>query len=97
MRKEFYRAGAVLQELFYMYREKIFDLLISKVEKQGTEMFLYEGKYEAEETSINHLIFAFPSELMENLDDKRAILTHWTCSDALGWFYDCVKYYIDRE
>jgi hypothetical protein len=44
-KKAFYRAGSVLQEIFYIYREKAFDKPIAKTEKKDGKMCIHEGKY----------------------------------------------------
>ncbi|KAG0645510.1 Tudor domain-containing 1 [Hyphodiscus hymeniophilus] len=41
--KKLHRAGRVLRDLFYMYREKIFDTAVAKVEKKDGKMYVYIG------------------------------------------------------
>ena len=44
-KKAFYRAGSVLLEMFYIYREKAFSKLIANIEKKDGKIYIHEGKY----------------------------------------------------
>jgi hypothetical protein len=45
VRKLLYRAGTLLQEGFYLYMEKVFDKLVTKIETRGGKIYIYEGNY----------------------------------------------------
>lgn len=44
-RKKLYRAGDILQAMLYMYREKMYDKVLAKIERQDGKTVLHEGVY----------------------------------------------------
>lgn len=78
-RKQLYRAGQIVQDAFLAYREKTFDLRITRVEKKENEIHLYEGAYGDKEPLV-----PFPADLVDNAEDKKMVLTWSTCSEAVG-------------
>lgn len=44
-RKQLYRAGDLVQRIFYVYWEQAYEKLIIKVEKDRDKLYLYEGQY----------------------------------------------------
>ncbi|KAL3419625.1 set domain-containing protein 5 [Phlyctema vagabunda] len=91
-RKALYRAGKILQEMFYMYRELLFDKSITKVTKEGDTIHVYEGQYPVDIKSDMEAIFPFPSDVFTNDLDKKAILTHLACFDAVAWMHEPIKH-----
>jgi len=89
-RKSLYNAGTVLQELFYVYREKLFDKLIAKVEVKGRKLYVQEGLYPKPISSYD-CVQTFPKGLFSNESDKRAVLVHLACSDAVCWMQEVVE------
>ncbi|KAE9362605.1 hypothetical protein N431DRAFT_358321 [Stipitochalara longipes BDJ] len=90
-RKSIYSAGFILQELFYVYKEKIFNKLIAKIETRDGKLYIHQGQYPKSLTGYD-CVQPFPKDLFQNNYDKRAILVHWACSDAVDWMQEVVEY-----
>ena len=72
---------------FYAYREKTFDILIERVEKNGTDLVIHEALYD----KTIDLYFQFPHHLLPDERDKQAVLTFLTCGDAVGYMHEMLK------
>jgi Fe-S-cluster containining protein len=96
-RKALYRAGNTLQEIFYIYREKLFDRPVDRIEVTGTleernmKMRIYETEWPQIVTNYD-FIQPFPSSMCNSLEEKQALLTYLTCSDAIGSMHDLIEY-----
>ncbi|PMD46813.1 hypothetical protein L207DRAFT_524161 [Hyaloscypha variabilis F] len=90
-RKSLQHAAHLLQEIFYIYREKIFDKYIVKIDKKHEKLYIHEGLYPESSTAYEY-IMPFPYKLFHNESDKRAVLVHWACDDAVGWMQEVVEY-----
>jgi hypothetical protein len=42
-RKAFFRLDSLLQEMFYMYREKVFDRPVARLEEKDGKLFIHEA------------------------------------------------------
>ncbi|PVH78501.1 hypothetical protein DL98DRAFT_590244 [Cadophora sp. DSE1049] len=91
-RKLFYLAGSVLQEMFYMYREKMFDKLIARIDKTQGRLIVYEGRYNPLITAETDCLIQFPSKLCQTEKEKQSVLVHLACDDASAWLHDILKY-----
>jgi len=92
-----YRAGAFIQEIFYNYRERVFDHNIVKVEAKDKKLYLHDtelGSKTAELTrlSLSDFVFPFPAHLCKTVADRRGIASYLSCSDALAWMHKVIKY-----
>ncbi|KAE9362604.1 hypothetical protein N431DRAFT_475780 [Stipitochalara longipes BDJ] len=89
-----YRAGAFLQEIFYKYRERLFDHNILKVEKKNGKLYLHENERgkKANLLSLSSFVFPFPVHLCTTVADRHGIASYLSCSDALAWMHDVIKY-----
>ena len=85
VRKIIYRTGQTCQELFFILREILFDKAITKIEKRGEDLVLYEGNY------IGRLFVDPPQDLVDNPKDWKAILSFAACSDAVHFLGTIVK------
>jgi hypothetical protein len=92
-RQLLYRAGSVLQDIFYKYRELMFDRYIVRKETKGNTTFLYEGCYPTIITELDILI-PFPHQLVTTDEEKKALLAHLSCTDAVVFMSDMVKYFL---
>lgn len=103
MRKQLYRAGSVLQDMFYMYREKVFDYHISKVEIKGSKIYLHLCYDEAVANAKRppgarkDVFLPFPSEYVPNLRDKQAILVYSASADSAAWMFEMVQLCLEGE
>ena len=85
-RRSLYRAADTIQKAFFIYREVVFDKLFTKVEEKNGLLLLTEGYY-----ARNDIFVPFPITLVKTELDRQAILTHLTCTDALGWLHDFIS------
>lgn len=87
-RKRLYRAGDIVQRIFYVYREQAFEKLITKVEKEDDTLYLYEGQYGEE------ALVPFPNHLFHCTDDREAALTYYACSDAVAFMLEITRNFL---
>lgn len=91
-RKTIYRTGGLLQDIFYMYRENVFDTLIVKIEIQDEKMYIHAGEDSGQLVNSHDVLEPFPNDLVKDIRDKQAILAHGACGDVLAWMHDIIKY-----
>jgi len=97
-RRAFYRAGSTLQQIFYLFREILFDKLVVKIEEKGGKLYIHEGIYDLlinehgipYQTEIG-VLYPFPSDLIANPTDKHAVLSFLGCEDALAYLSEIIK------
>ncbi|KAG4428557.1 hypothetical protein IFR05_015961 [Cadophora sp. M221] len=87
-----YGAGSVLQGMFYMYREKLFDKNFVRIDKSDRQLILYEVQDSLSITTETDCLMSFPNELCITLMDKKSILVNLSCEDASAWLHDILKY-----
>ncbi|KAH7317881.1 hypothetical protein BKA65DRAFT_570420 [Rhexocercosporidium sp. MPI-PUGE-AT-0058] len=93
--KLLYRTADVLQEIFYIYREHVFDKNIAKIEQKDGKLYIHDKDLRADVKTVQgetDRIVSFPHEMCNTDEDKKAVLVHLTCSDAIAWMHDLVKY-----
>ena len=91
VRKKLYRAGGILQEIFYAYREITFDKMFRKIERQGKDLYMYEVEYDWQ------IPVPFPSALISSENERRAVLAYRSCDDALAYMYEIIKVLLKGE
>ena len=99
-RKMLYRAGSFLQEAFYMYREKVFDKEIIRIEEAAGKLRIHEAPLtEGPKIDVDFL-HRFPTALFsgpEKEQKKKALLTMLACTDAMAWMHDLAKYLLNGQ
>jgi hypothetical protein len=96
-RKFLWRSGALLQEIFYVYREIVFDKLIVKIEKRKDgKIYLHEGRYQPLRSHLDFLE-SFPARLCESEEDKQTVLAHLACDEASAWMHELIGYFLEGE
>lgn len=71
---------------FYMFREKAYDQNITRVEKKGNCLILYDGYYDD-----SKILIPFPHNLLPEEQEKQAALTFLTCGDAVAYMHEFFK------
>lgn len=89
--KALYRAGDILQEMFYYYRQHLFDKSIARAEEKNGTIHLHEGTYSQYKTDVDYLC-TFPSHLFDSKRDREAVLSFQACSDVTAWFDEITRY-----
>ncbi len=84
-RRAVYRVGDIAQLAFYAYSEKIFDVSITKVEKQEGTLYLHQGNND------QNLLLPFPDKLFSDEEEKLAALTVLAYDNALGFVHVLVE------
>ncbi|KAH6715763.1 hypothetical protein BKA61DRAFT_719791 [Leptodontidium sp. MPI-SDFR-AT-0119] len=94
--KTLYRAGDILQQLFYQYREKLFDRRLAKIENRCSKLYIYDRNFTDHELSKplreDTITVSFPEMMYKTPEDKKAVLVHIACSDAIAFFHDLAGY-----
>jgi hypothetical protein len=91
--KNLYRAGTLLQDIFYMYRETLFDKIVVKVEEKDGKLIIWEGLYPPEKGPTEY-IKPFPAHLNLKPEDKKTLLAFRACSDAVGFLHDITEHFL---
>lgn len=87
-RKALYRAGEILQEVFYMWREIAFDIFIKSTWKTADGTLCFHEDHYPPGISL----FRFPNDKFSNLKDKQKMLSYAACTDAQGHLFQlCQK------
>ncbi|KAH7386508.1 hypothetical protein BKA64DRAFT_759242 [Cadophora sp. MPI-SDFR-AT-0126] len=91
-----YRAGDLLQQIFYVYREKVFDRRLAKIEKKGSKLYVYDADlteaYMKKPLTIHRLFAPFPEKVCETIEDKQAVLVQSASEDGIAWLHDIAKH-----
>lgn len=87
--KQIYRAGEILQAIFYHFREAAFDIKIKKIEKRKGKLHMYEHYYKSNLGDSIH--FRLPVHLLSDPKDKAAVLTYMTCNEASSFLWEISK------
>ena len=80
-----FRAGELLQKIFYVYRKHAFDHNIMKVANKDGKLVVHTDYSEP-----NKPFFAFPNDAVHNLEDEQALLAFKACGDAVGIFHKLI-------
>ncbi|KAG4428559.1 hypothetical protein IFR05_015963 [Cadophora sp. M221] len=101
-----HRASTCLQEIFYMYRAKLFDRPVSKIDKMEAEgyirLIIREGRI-IQPTNDLHYLHKLSCKLFGEDDqddedneneDKRAVLVHSASAQSLVWMHDLIGYFL---
>jgi hypothetical protein len=83
IRKRLYRAGEILQSVFFIWREIAFHRNIYRVQRFGDEICLWQrpGGRVAEGESIGPF-FDFPHHICHDDEEKKALLSWMACNNA---------------
>ncbi|KAF7889979.1 uncharacterized protein EAF02_002394 [Botrytis sinoallii] len=92
MKKLLYRAGETLQEIFYRYREVTFDIRVVKIEERNGTLYVDES-YPNEESKMQ-MFHDFPVNLVQNVEDKHALLAQNACSEAITWMQEVTGHFL---
>ena len=78
-----YRAARIVQSAFFCFRENTFDCKITAIEVTEDEIRLHEGTYHDTEAVCQ----PFPKQLTSDPAVREAMLSYWSCNDALSWMH----------
>lgn len=98
-RRSLYRAADTIHKAFFIFREKVYDNNIVKIEEkdglvEGDKFFLCltEERYETDD-----VLLPFPAQLVTKEKDRQAILTFSACTDASAWMHGFIKVMLERK
>ncbi|KAH7386505.1 hypothetical protein BKA64DRAFT_145002 [Cadophora sp. MPI-SDFR-AT-0126] len=101
-----HRAAESLQEIYYMYRAKMFDRRVTNFEKteEGghTQLIIHEDRSGRQTNDLGYLHKLshelFGEEYQDDEDnenkDKRVILTHGVSAQSIVWMHDLIGYFL---
>ncbi len=85
-RQLLYRAGALAQQIFYLYTKTTFMWSPGRIQKIGTTWLIHSKDY----TGKSQLI-PFPYEIVPDARDQEALLTYQSCSTAVSLMHNVFK------
>lgn len=83
------RAGALLQDIFFIWAEKIFSRRIIQIERTETGLVLLQ--------SGRGVFLKFPEHLVANEQEKKTVLSTGMCTQAVAHFCDIIDEMIEGE
>ncbi len=85
-----------MKQLFYTYRELLFDKKIAKIAKRSGNLYIYDRDLADEEESVvvtgYEVVTPYPNEMCPTSDDKHSVLVHLACTDAVAWMHYSIKF-----
>jgi len=96
-RKDLYRAGSILQQIFYLCREKLFDIPIHRIEYDNNRMLLHPLPAKDFGPAPEDRLFRFPSEQCKTEEDQKALLSYLAFSDLTLSLEHIAEYLLSGE
>lgn len=84
---QLHRGSALLQEVFYAFREATFDHAIMKIEKKDDKLHIHAGPSSYGDPPL----YAFPLKMVKGDADKYAVLTRRACNDGPAYMFELTK------
>lgn len=93
-----FRMASTLQEIFYIYREHLYDKPIVKVEERDSKIYVTEGKPNLQALTSHDYIVPLPEGIFKNQtrEIKQATLVQLACTDIF-WMDDIIKLFLKGE
>ncbi|KAK4501680.1 hypothetical protein PRZ48_007489 [Zasmidium cellare] len=86
VRKAIYRAGDLLQSIFYTFREALYDTSVAHVRRNGDVLRIHLNPNPAQV-----LLHRFPNHLNLSQSDKEQLLSVLSCTDSVAYTCDLSK------
>ncbi|OWP00208.1 hypothetical protein B2J93_5778 [Marssonina coronariae] len=90
-RRRLYRAGELLQEILYCFREKVFDRNVERINLEDGRMTIHDLEPAAPAKRLGFLQ-RVPVELCSTEEDIKSLLAAVFCCDSVAWLHDAVTY-----
>lgn len=81
-----YRAGELLQKVFYAYRKVTFSKNVASLEEKDGKLVVHSAR-----SGVDRLFYPFPSTAVSNEDDEKALLAYLGCSDVATMMLPLIK------
>ncbi|KAI4723800.1 Palmitoyltransferase akr1, ankyrin repeat-containing protein akr1 [Aureobasidium sp. EXF-10728] len=92
-RKALFRAGRLLQGIWYAVRRESFDNAIVKVEEVDGDLVVHEGDYKVEPTLREGGFYReFPEHLFKNKEDAESCLSLLFCNESLSHMHSAAEW-----
>lgn len=91
-RQVLYRAGAIAQQIFYLYSKMTYMWNPGRIEKIGTTWLIHPEVY----TGTSQLV-PFPYAIVPDVHDQEALLTYQSCNTAASEMHNVVKALLKGE
>ena len=86
VRRALYRAGALAQQIFYLYCKITYMWNPGRIEKIGTTWLIHTRVYTGKS-----LLIPFPHAIVPDVHDQEALLTYQSCTSAVSAMHNVVK------
>lgn len=70
----------------------MFDIRVVKIEERNGTLYIDESY--PDEESKEQILHDFPVSLVQNMEDKHALLAQNACGEALAWMQEVTGYFI---
>lgn len=84
--KKLERIAKLIHEAYLKFRENTWDMSILKVEENGNELIVYDGK---DIRSFRYFV-PFPEHLKLNETSKMGILCLWMCNEPIAYLHPLI-------
>jgi hypothetical protein len=106
--RDLYRAGSILQQIFYVCCEKLFNHPIEKIEykkneknekneKKSEVMTLHHHPAEKFGPPLDDRLFRFPARQCKTLSDEKALLSYDSCTAVNIYLKEVAEYLLRGE
>jgi hypothetical protein len=76
------RIGKTLREIFYVFSERAYTYNISTIAKGVDALMVSQAP-----NQVGRVLFEFPAQLLQSLQDRRAVLCMRRSEDAVGYLH----------
>ena len=98
VRKTLYRAGSVLQDMFYAYQGELFDKPITKIEKKDDgAMIIHIRKHDSKIMSEYHVLQRFAPSMIPDPKNKQLLLAYMAGKEPLVVMYHFVGVFLSGK
>lgn len=88
-RQALYRAGAVLQQMFYLYTKITYMWNPGRIERTGTTWLIHTRVHKGTSQLV-----PFPYEIVPDVQDQEALLTFQSCNSAVSQMHNAVRIFL---
>lgn len=101
-RKDLYRLGDLIQQIYYTFKENAYDVLIRKLEVENGKLRVHLSPFSEEVPGQKcypglPCLVPFPNNMVDNLEDKLGLLVLMACNDSLANTHELVEYLLGGQ
>lgn len=97
-RRTLFRAGEIIQSLFYIYRRTFFSGYVKEIIISEDQKTMWIHHYEGMGwNTIWDLVKPVPNELCATEEIEMSLLASLKCQESIAWFYDIINYFLESK